>query len=53
MRHDPDTLPTVPLDGWQEGSKERKLLAGFRAMMEQMQQRVTRLEEIENQRRER
>ncbi len=29
VRQDPDTVPTVPIDDWQEGSMEWRLLAGF------------------------
>jgi|GraSoiStandDraft_12_1057312.scaffolds.fasta_scaffold317343_2 hypothetical protein len=34
VRHDPDTLPAVSLDGWQEGSKELCITASSCASME-------------------
>jgi PAS domain-containing protein len=53
VHHDPESLPTVPLDGWQVGSAEWRMLDSFRRMMQQVQQRMTRLEEVEEQLRER
>ena len=43
VQHDPDLLPVVPIDEWQEGSTERQLLESFRAMAEQVQQRIHQL----------
>lgn len=34
----PDSIPEVPVDDWQEGSIERQLLTGFRKVMERVQQ---------------
>jgi PAS domain S-box-containing protein len=36
---DPDRIPAVPIDSWQEGSEERQLLKGFRDMLERLHQR--------------
>jgi PAS domain S-box-containing protein len=43
VRQDPDTIPTVPVDRWQEGSVEWLLLSGFQAMLDQVQQRLFQL----------
>jgi PAS domain S-box-containing protein len=53
VRQDPDTLPTVPIEVWQEGSVERRLLSGFQDMLEQVQQRMLEFKQIEEQLRER
>ncbi len=52
VRQDPDTLPTMPIKDWQEGSVEWNLLSGFHAMLEQVQQRVQKFKEMEQQLRE-
>src|SRR2546426_7147674 len=52
VRQDTDTLPAVPVDDWQEGSVERRLLTGFRDMLEQVQQRMHQFMEMEQQLRE-
>jgi hypothetical protein len=38
VSEDPEHLPAVPIDAWQEDSQERHLLMGFRAMLERIQQ---------------
>ena len=38
VSEDPDRIPAVPIDAWQEGSVERQLLARFRDMLERMRQ---------------
>src|SRR5436305_15080052 len=53
VRQDPDTLPAVPIDDWQEGSVERRLLSGFRDMLEQVQQHTLQFKQMEQQLRER
>ncbi len=53
VRYDPDTLPVVPVDEWQEGSAEWHLLTSFRGMLEQVQQRILQLRQAEEQLRER
>jgi PAS domain-containing protein len=53
VRHDPESLPIVPLEGWQEGSAEWRLLESFRGMVEQMQERIYQLKQAEEQLRER
>ena len=53
VRQDPDTLRTVPIEDWQEGSVEWKLLSGFQAMQEQVQQRMHQFKLMEQQLRER
>ncbi|HEY6286091.1 MAG TPA: PAS domain S-box protein, partial [Ktedonobacteraceae bacterium] len=52
VRQDPDTIPTVPVDRWQEGSVEWRLLSGFQDMLEQVQQRMLQFEQMEQQLRE-
>ena len=53
VRQDPDTLPTVPIEDWQEGSVEWSLLSGFHDMLEQVQQRMNQFRQMEQQLRER
>ncbi|HWZ17974.1 MAG TPA: PAS domain S-box protein, partial [Ktedonobacteraceae bacterium] len=53
VRQNPDTLPTVPVDSWQEGSVEWSLLSGFHGMLEQVQQRMHQFRQMEQQLRER
>ncbi len=38
VSEDPERLPAVPIDAWQEDSQERRLLMGFRTMLERIQQ---------------
>ena len=38
VSEDPNRIPAVPIDAWQEGSEERQLLARFRDMLERMRQ---------------
>jgi PAS domain S-box-containing protein len=38
VSEDPDSLPAVPVDAWHKDSKERRLLASFRAMLAHIQQ---------------
>jgi PAS domain S-box-containing protein len=52
VRQDIDILPAVPVDDWQEGSVERRLLTGFRDMLEQVQQRMLQFKQTEEQLRE-
>ncbi|TME08472.1 MAG: PAS domain S-box protein [Chloroflexi bacterium] len=49
VRQDPDTLPTVPVDDWQEGSIEWRLLSGFQDVLEQLQQRTLQSTQMEQQ----
>ena len=42
---DPDRIPAVPIDSWQEGSEQRHLLTGFRDMLERMRQNKLQAEE--------
>lgn len=35
---DPDRIPAVPIDAWQEGSQEQHMLTSFRSMLECIQQ---------------
>jgi len=53
VRQDPDTIPTMPIEDWQEGSVEWSLLSGFYGMLEQMQQRMQQFRQMEQQLRER
>jgi PAS domain S-box-containing protein len=53
VHNDPDSLPDISIDGWDEGSIERQLLIGFSSMMEQVQQRIHQLRQAEEQLRER
>ena len=52
VRQDPVTMPTVPVEDWQEGSVEWRLLSGFQDMLEQVQQRMLQFAEMEQQLRE-
>jgi len=52
VRHDPESLPSLPLDGWHEGSAEWRLLDSFRGMVEQMQELIHQLRQAEEQLRE-
>src|SRR5438876_4853303 len=49
VRQDPDTLPTVPVDDWQDGSIEWRLLSGFQDVLEQLQQRTLQSTQMEQQ----
>jgi PAS domain S-box-containing protein len=49
VRQDPDTPPRVPIENWQEGSVEWSLLSGFQGMLEQVQQRMLKFKQIEQQ----
>ena len=49
---DPDRMPTIPMNGWQEGSVERQLLTGFHEMLERIQQRMQQALYAEEQLRE-
>jgi PAS domain S-box-containing protein len=49
---DPDTLPTVPIEDWQEGSVEWSLLSGFQGMLVQVKQRMLQFKQMEQQLRE-
>lgn len=42
---DPDRIPAVPTDAWQEGSQEQHLLTSFRNMLECIQQSHQQTEE--------
>ncbi len=53
VHHDPDSLPNVPIDEWDECSTERQLLTSFFSMMEQIQRRILQLRQAEEQLRER
>src|SRR5437867_1676566 len=53
VRHDPETFLTVPVEDWQEGSMERRLLTSFQGMVQQVQQRMLQLRQAEKQLRER
>jgi hypothetical protein len=53
VRHDPDSLPAVPIAEWDEGSTEWQLLTSFSSMMEQIQQRLLQLRQAEEHLRER
>jgi PAS domain S-box-containing protein len=53
VHHNPDSLPAVPVEEWDEGSTERQLLISFSIMMEQVKQRVLQLRRAEEQLRER
>ena len=53
VRQNPDTLPTVPIENWQEGSIEWSLLSGFHGMLEQVHQRMHQFRQMEQQLRER
>jgi PAS domain S-box-containing protein len=39
VHNDPDSLPSVPIDEWNEGSTERQLLTSFSSMMEKVHER--------------
>ncbi len=47
VRQDPETVPTVPVEDWQEGSVEWRLLSGFQDMLEQVQQRMLEFKQAE------
>ena len=49
---DPDSMPGMPVNGWQEGSAEWRLLTGFHEMMERIQQRMQQALQAEEQLRE-
>src|SRR2546428_371132 len=49
VRQDPDTLPAVPVDDWQEGSIEWRLLSCFQDVLEQLQQRTLQSTQMEQQ----
>jgi PAS domain S-box-containing protein len=38
VSENPDSMPAVPVDAWQEGSMERQLLISFRNVLERLQQ---------------
>ena len=38
VSENPDSMPVVPVDAWQEGSMERQLLISFRNVLERLQQ---------------
>jgi len=46
-------MPTVPVEDWQEGSVERRLLSGFQGMLEQVRQRLQQSMQMDQQLRER
>jgi PAS domain S-box-containing protein len=52
VRQDPDVLPTVPMEDWQVGSVEWRLLSGFQDMLEEVQQRMLQFRQMEQQLRE-
>ncbi len=52
VKQDPDTMPDVPVDDWQVGSEEWRLLVGFQGMLEQVQQRMHQFMLAEKQLRE-
>ena len=52
VRHDPDTLLTLPVEDWQEGSMEWRLLTSFQGMLEEVQHRTHQLKQAEQQLRE-
>ena len=49
VRQNPDTIPTVPVEHWQEGSIEWGLLSSFHDMVEQVQQRMNQFRLMEQQ----
>jgi hypothetical protein len=49
VRQDPDTLPVVPVDDWQEGSVEWRLLISFQDMLQQVQRRTLQFKQTEEQ----
>ncbi|HLV98140.1 MAG TPA: PAS domain S-box protein [Ktedonobacterales bacterium] len=53
VQHDPDTVPAIPLDDWQADSDEWRLLSRFRAMAEQVQQRLQQVRQSETRLRQR
>src|SRR6266581_2799165 len=53
VRQYPVTMPTVPVEDWQEGSVERRLLSGFQGMLEQVRQRLQQSMQMDQQLRER
>ena len=52
VHQNPDSLPTVPSEEWDEGSTERQLLKSFRGMAEQVYERIHQLKQTEQQLRE-
>ena len=52
IHDDPDSFPFVPVDEWDQGSTERHLLESFRAMTEQVHERIHQLRQTEQQVRE-
>ncbi|HXZ05882.1 MAG TPA: PAS domain S-box protein, partial [Ktedonobacteraceae bacterium] len=52
VHNDPDSLPSVPIKEWQEGSAERQMLESFSGMMEQVHERIHQLKQAEQQVRE-
>ena len=52
VRHDPESLPAMPLDNRQEGSVEWRLLESFRGMLGQVHERIHQLKQAEEQLRE-
>ncbi len=53
VQHDLDTVPAVPLEAWPAGSDEWRLLSSFRAMAEQVQQRLQQVRQSETRLRQR
>ena len=49
---DPDRMPSIPVNGWQEGSSEWQLLTSFHDMLERTQQRMQEALKAEEQLRE-
>jgi PAS domain S-box-containing protein len=47
VQHDPASLPTIPIDEWDEGSAEWRLLESFRCMAEQVHERFCQLGQAE------
>ena len=47
VRQDHETVLTVPVEDWQEGSVEWRLLSGFQDMLEQVQQRMLEFKQAE------
>jgi len=39
VSENPDRMPAVPIDGWPQDSEQRRLLTGFRNMLDRIQQR--------------
>src|SRR5690348_189328 len=49
VQTDPDSIPPIPINAWDEGSAERKLLESFRAMAEHVHERINQLRQTEEQ----